>query len=100
MKRVFISIPMNGLKTSDIRTEMENIKNNLEERLGEPLELIDSIITEDPPKNMGVIGAWYIGKSIEMMANADYVYFADGFENARGCKIEHLVATEYNLNIL
>lgn len=100
MKRLFISMPMNGLKTDDIRVKMNEIKKEVEEKLGEPLELINSIVVQDPPKDMKAIGAWYLGKSLQMMANADCVYFADGFKEARGCKIEYMVAKEYGLTIL
>ena len=37
----------------------------------------------------------YLAKSIELLDQADMVYFAKGWESARGCKIEHLVAHEY-----
>ena len=31
----------------------------------------------------------YLAKSIELLADADIVYFANGWQEARGCKIEH-----------
>ncbi len=34
------------------------------------------------------------------MAHCNVVYFAKGWENARGCKIEHEVALQYGLDIL
>lgn len=39
------------------------------------------------------------GKSNEEI-EADVVYFAKGWENARGCRIEHTVAKEYGLKIM
>jgi hypothetical protein len=40
-----------------------------------------------------------LAKSLEKMAHCNTVYFAKGWENARGCKIEHEVALQYGLNI-
>ena len=37
----------------------------------------------------------YLAKSIEFIANVDGVVFMPGWENARGCRIEHQVAEEY-----
>lgn len=41
---------------------------------------------------------WFIGKSIELLSSADLVYFSKGWENARGCRIEHACAVEYMLD--
>lgn len=42
----------------------------------------------------------FLGKAIEKMAQCDAVYFCRGWENARGCEIEHDVAQTYGLDIL
>ena len=34
------------------------------------------------------------------MNTADYVVFAEGYENARGCRIEYTCACEYDKKIL
>ena len=41
-----------------------------------------------------------LGKSIELLAQADVVYFCDGWEYARGCKIEHDAAVAYGLDVI
>lgn len=38
---------------------------------------------------------WYLGRSIQTMADADYVIFVRGWSNARGCKVEFQVCEEY-----
>ena len=40
-----------------------------------------------------------LGKSISLMSEADLVVFAPGWENARGCRIEHEVAKEYGIQV-
>ena len=41
-----------------------------------------------------------MGNSMYRMAISDTVYFCKGWENARGCIIEHEAAVKYGLNIL
>ena len=40
---------------------------------------------------------WFLGKSIELLSQADVVYFVKGWDKARGCKIEHQCAVAYNI---
>ncbi len=60
-------------------------------------ELIDSFI-EDIPNDATPL--WYLGKSIEFLSHADLAYFIKGWENARGCKIEHLCAITYGIGVI
>ena len=40
-----------------------------------------------------------LGRSIQLMAGADLVYFARGWEKSRGCNIEHACAEEYGKDV-
>lgn len=42
----------------------------------------------------------FIAKSIENMSLCHVAYFAKGWENARGCRIEYEVAKAYGMEIL
>lgn len=42
---------------------------------------------------------YYLSKSIAFIGKVDAVYFMKGWEKARGCKIEHQVAVEYEKQI-
>lgn len=44
--------------------------------------------TEDAPEGVDG-GVWYLGKSIELLAQADVAYFVKGWYKARGCLIEN-----------
>jgi len=46
------------------------------------------------------MGAWYLGKSIQMLAQSDAAYFMEGWNKARGCCIEHTVAEQYGIRII
>ena len=96
MKKLFISLPMAGLTTEEIRNQMAEYKENAERIMGEKLELIDTIITEAPDdiKDQNV---WCLGKFIMMMADADVVYFGRGWRSARDCIVEYEVAHRYKI---
>ena len=66
---------------------------------GQPLEIIDSYFEDYDPKCEGERRALkYLAKSIELLADADAVVFAPGWESGRGCKIEQLCAIEYGIH--
>ena len=42
----------------------------------------------------------FLAKSLENMSLCHAAYFSKGWENARGCKIEHEVALRYGVKII
>ena len=42
----------------------------------------------------------YLAESLEFMSRCDTVYFCRGWEEARGCRIEHEAAQDYGLEII
>lgn len=101
MKKLFVSLPMRDLTEVEILSNMHKAKEQLEHILGEEFLLIDTFIREDRPGDVpkDKTGIWCLGKSIEMMATADFVIFAPGWKNARGCRVEHETAIGYELPI-
>ena len=96
MKKLFISQPMRGLTDEEILKAREEIRLKAEKTIGEPVELLESFFEGfDPSGNIPVA---YLGKSISLLAEADVVYFGEGWKEARGCKIEHEVAKEYGID--
>lgn len=53
-------------------------------------------------KDSGIvqIPVHFLAKSLEAMATCDAVYFCKGWEETRGCRIEHEVAVAYGLTVL
>lgn len=98
MKKLFISHPTNGRTDEEIKAERAEIVNHVTKLFGE-LEVIDSFIEENAPGNANA-GLWYIGKSLELLSVADCAYFAEGWQNYRGCKIEHECAMQYGIDIV
>lgn len=93
---VFISQPMSGKKTEEIEYEREQFVKDLKKYLGEDINILDTIFhfAEDVPSLV------YLGRSLEVLAKADLAVFMDGWENARGCKIEHQAAKNYDIPTL
>lgn len=98
MKKLFISQPMKGLTKEEILEARKDIYIRAEKIIGEPVELIDSYFEDDLQVTPKSIPAYYLGKSIELLSQADVVYFGGDWRNARGCKIEHEVAVQYGFD--
>lgn len=97
MLRVFISQPMNGKTDKEIEEERLSIVSKISETVDEPIEVIDSFFKSAPHDAKPL---WFIGKAIELLSAADLVYFAKGWENARGCVIEHYCAVAYKIETI
>lgn len=96
-KKVFISQPMKGLSNEEIESKRSEAVKCIKERLGEDVEIIDSFF-KDAPHDAKPL--WYLAESIHLLANADYAYFVEGWQNARGCLIEYMCAGTYGINII
>mgnify|MGYP002710953431 CR=1 FL=1 len=94
MKKLFISQPMRGKTDEEILAVREKAIAKTEELLGEPVEVIDSFIRSAP---VDAKPLWYLGESLKLLAEADVAYFAKGWDNAIGCKIEYACAIGYDI---
>lgn len=70
-------------------------------------EFVNTLFTDDwysdeAMEERGVvqIPLCYLAKSLENMSLCHVVYFCKGWENARGCRIEHDAAVAYGLEVL
>lgn len=88
--KVMISQPMRGKTNEQIREEREKLVKQLET---EGYEVIDTVFDDFTEGKATPVH--YLAKSIEFIANVEGVVFMKGWENARGCKIEHQIAKEY-----
>ena len=96
--KLFISQPMRDKTDEKITSERNDIIGKVKERYPDTeIEVIDSFF-ENAPHDAKPL--WFIGKSLELLSTADIAYFADGWEEYRGCSIEHKCAIEYGINII
>ena len=97
--KVFVSQPMKGKTKEQIIEEREKIKVTLDGYFrGVHYEIIDSILT--PPKNTTNEALWCLGTSLQLLSEADVAIFANGWELARGCWIEHECCIRYGIPTL
>lgn len=95
--KAFISQPMKDKTDEEIRLEREKAIASLKEKYGDDIEIIDSFMQGAPHDAKPL---WFLGKSIQMLSEADVAYFCKGWEDARGCKIENTCALEYGLEVI
>ena len=97
MKKLFISQPMRGKTDEENLAERKKAIESAERNLGEPVEVIDSFFQNAPADARPL---WFLGKSLELLSTADIAYFAKGWEDARGCRIENQCAIEYGIEVI
>lgn len=95
--KIMISQPMGGLSEEDILAQQTKAREAI---LDMGHETIDTYYTMDPPSTVLNRGLFYLGASLMDMAKCDAVYFCKGWENAKGCRLEHDAANLYGVTIL
>lgn len=95
--KVFISQPMRDKTDEEIKTEREKAVSIIKEKYNQDVEIIDSFF-ENAPHNAKPL--WFLGKSLELLADADVAYFCKDWELYRGCRIEHICAKEYGIDVM
>ena len=65
------------------------------------ITILDSFFKDGiEPEDVSASGVWWLGKSLELLAKADVAYFVDGWQDYRGCRIEHTVCKEYGIKTI
>jgi len=102
--KAMLSQPMAGLTDEEI---VEIREKAIKKLTADGYEVINTLFIDEwygkeqmTARGVVQIPVCFIGKSIENMSLCHAVYFVKGWEKARGCKIEHEVAKEYNLEII
>lgn len=103
-QKAMLSQPMNGVPQQEI-VETRNRAIRKLESLG--YEVINTFFTDEwySKKSMeerGVeqIALCFLAKSLENMSKCHAAYFCKGWQNARGCRIEHDAAVAYGLTVI
>ncbi len=96
MKKLFVSVPMKGRTEEEIKASIQKMKKIAEIYEGEELELIDSYIEDNPPKNSKE-AVWYLGESLKKLAQADvFIGICESYD-WNGCSIERETAEKYGI---
>ena len=99
MKNLYVSQPMRGKTWEEIMQERKKIIAKAEEALKQTLNVINPYETPGRGAEImdGGVAVLFLGASIKTMADADFVAFGKGWEDARGCRIEHQVCMDYGI---
>lgn len=102
--KAMLSQPMAGKSEEEIIATREKAIAALEEK---GYEIVNTLFTDEwysqeKMQERGVvqIPLYFLAKSLENMSLCHAAYFCKGWENARGCKIEHDAAVAYGLDII
>ena len=95
--KVFISQPMNGKDEQTILKERAKMISRIKEQYPDA-EILESYF-EDYKPSTGNVALKYLSKSLELLADADEAWFAPGWQNARGCRIENDCAIAYGITV-
>ena len=104
MKKAMLSQPMAGKTDEEIIATRERAIKALEAR---GYEIVNTLFTDEwysrenvEKRGVVQIPLCFLAKSLENMSLCQAVYFCKGWEQARGCKIEHDAAVAYGLEII
>ena len=96
MTKIFISQPIKNKTNQEIEQERKEIIEKVEKYFGK-IEVIDSFF-KDAPYDAKPL--WFLGKSLELLSNANVIVLGKGWECSRGCRIEHECAVQYGISVI
>lgn len=104
MMKAMLSQPMAGKSEKEIIETRERAIAELKKAGYEIVNTLfsDEWYSKEAMEERGVvqIPLCFLAKSLENMSLCHAAYFCKGWENARGCKIEHDAAVAYGLKII
>ena len=102
--RAMLSQPMAGKTDEEIVNTREKAVEYLRDR---GYEIVNTLFTDKwhskekmEEREVVQVPLCFLAKSLENMSLCHAVYFCKGWENARGCRIEHDAAVVYGLDII
>lgn len=104
IKKAMLSQPMAGKTEQEIVATRERAIATLK---AAGYEIVNTLFTDEwyskeemAERGVVQIPLFFLAKSLENMSLCHSAYFCKGWENARGCRIEHEAAKSYGLEIL
>lgn len=102
--KAMLSQPMGGKTDEEIAATREKAIGDIVERGYKVANTLftDEWYSKESTKSGDVVQRplFFLAKSLEEMSKCHAVYFCKGWEEARGCKIEHEAAVAYGLDII
>ncbi len=102
--KAMLSQPMAGKTDAEIAATRERAIEALKNK---GYEIVNTLFTDEwysreamEARSVVQIPLCFLAKSLENMSLCHAAYFCKGWENARGCRIEHEAAVAYGLDII
>lgn len=96
--RVYISVPMRGRTDAEILNERRKaIEIVKADNPYEDIKVINNFFREESRNDNPL---WCLGESLKRLSTADLAYFAEGWKDARGCRIEFECAVAYGIEFM
>ena len=96
-KYVFISQPMSGVDESVVLDVRNKTQKRVLELLSNKNYKVEFISTYERPHPYNASRFWYLGEAIKDLDGVNLIVFCKGYENAKGCLVEKLVAELYDI---
>lgn len=101
MKKLFVSCPMNGRTKEQILKSMKIGRAIAESYFNEELLVINTWIEDEPPECIKNERLWYLAKSLEFLAEADYSIIIGNYgryiDRFKSCHIEEDIISEMDI---
>ena len=102
--KAMLSQPMAGKSEEEIKATREKAIATLKEK---GYEIVNTLFTDKWYSNEAMkdrdvvqIPLCFLAKSLENMSLCHAAYFCKGWEQARGCRLEHDAAVAYGLDVI
>ena len=96
MRKVFISQSMNFRTKDEILKERDALIEKVKVHfLGEKLEILESFLEDFKGNSLA-----FLANSISFLSEADVAVFGPGWQDARGCQIEHECCVKYGIPVI
>lgn len=89
--KIYISIPISGKDIRKQREKADMIKAYLSRHGHTPVNPFDICAGKNPDYKD------HLCRDLRILMDCDAVYFASGWNDSRGCRIEYVTATEFGM---
>ena len=97
MKTIFISVGMHGRSDYEVCEELARAYRELRGMYGEAIKILDNFRMENTGEHSRL---YYLGEAIKKLGKCDACYFCKGWQEYKGCTIEHQVCELYGIEII
>lgn len=98
MRKVFVSVGMNGRNESEVLADLKQAEEEIKKKFcNEEVEIVHNYFCKAPE---GSGRLYYLGEAIKNMDGCDACYFVEGWENHAGCIAERFICNLYNIQMI